>query len=110
MYGDRPVNALTRYIKNHLILASVAAIIALSAGGSIAHYAAQALASDNPDSAAPQAPAVDIMIVHPKEVRIWSDFSGRLVAVDDVDIRPRVGGTITDILFDDCCTFRMLVS
>ena len=36
-----------------------------------------------------------------KEVESWSEFSGRLEAVDKVQIKPRVGGNIQRILFDE---------
>jgi multidrug efflux system membrane fusion protein len=36
-----------------------------------------------------------------QKVRIWSEFSGRLEAVDAAEIRPEVGGRITEVLFED---------
>ncbi len=36
-----------------------------------------------------------------KKVRIWSEFSGRLQAVDAAEIRPEVSGRITQVLFED---------
>ena len=33
--------------------------------------------------------------------RIWNEYSGRLQAVDSVEIRPQVSGAITDILFTE---------
>ncbi len=39
--------------------------------------------------------------VRPQSVRVWSDFSGRLTAVDSADIRPEVSGRITEIRFKD---------
>jgi multidrug efflux system membrane fusion protein len=34
-------------------------------------------------------------------MRIWSEFSGRLHAVDAAEIRPEVSGRITEVLFED---------
>src|ERR1700754_3058421 len=34
-----------------------------------------------------------------KDVQLWHTFSGKLVPVDTVDIRPRVGGAIEKIFF-----------
>ena len=36
-----------------------------------------------------------------RKVLVWSDFSGRLQAVDSAEIRPEVGGRITAVLFKD---------
>lgn len=35
-----------------------------------------------------------------EDVQLWHEFSGKLVAVDKVDIRPRVGGAIEKIYFE----------
>lgn len=42
---------------------------------------------------------VTIATVAPSNVRIWSDFSGKLTAVDSAEIRPEVSGRITEIRF-----------
>jgi multidrug efflux system membrane fusion protein len=47
------------------------------------------------------APPVSVSEVVEREVRQWSEFSGKLVAVDQVEIRPRVTGTIESIHFAD---------
>lgn len=36
-----------------------------------------------------------------RDVNAWNEFSGRLTAVDQVDIRPRVSGTVEQIHFTD---------
>lgn len=50
---------------------------------------------------APQAVPVVTQTVAPQDVRVWSEFSGKLVAVDAAEIRPEVGGRITEIRFED---------
>jgi multidrug efflux system membrane fusion protein len=46
-------------------------------------------------SAAPeQAVAVTVAVVQPRQATLWDDFSGRLEAVNRVDLRPRVAGAI----------------
>src|ERR1700681_4445598 len=48
-----------------------------------------------------QAPLpVNVLSVIEKEVNEWDEFTGRLEAVESVDIRPRVSGYITEIHFD----------
>jgi len=48
-----------------------------------------------------QAPLpVNVLSVIEKEVSEWDEFTGRLEAVESVDIRPRVSGYITEIHFE----------
>src|SRR5437667_974193 len=52
------------------------------------------------NSAPEQAPLpVNVLTVVEKEVNEWDEFTGRLEAVESVDIRPRVSGYITEIHF-----------
>lgn len=44
---------------------------------------------------------VSVATMTPREVSRWNEFSGRFVAVNSVDIRPRVAGYIQAIHFDD---------
>src|ERR1700716_234013 len=51
---------------------------------------------------APQQAAlpVNVLSVVEKEVNEWDEFTGRLEAVESVDVRPRVSGYITEIHFE----------
>ncbi len=49
--------------------------------------------------AAEQAVPVSVITVKSQSVRLWEDFSGRLEAVDRVDIRARVSGAIKAVHF-----------
>src|SRR6266567_1692175 len=52
-------------------------------------------------SAPPQTPLpVNVVTAIEKEVNEWDEFTGRLEAVESVEIRPRVSGYITDIRFN----------
>jgi RND family efflux transporter MFP subunit len=52
-------------------------------------------------SAPQQAPLpVNVITVIEKEVNEWDEFTGRLEAVESVEIRPRVSGYITEIHFE----------
>jgi membrane fusion protein, multidrug efflux system len=52
-------------------------------------------------SAPPQPPLpVNVVTVIEKEVNEWDEFTGRLEAVESVEIRPRVSGYITEIHFE----------
>jgi RND family efflux transporter MFP subunit len=53
--------------------------------------------------ASPPPPAplpVNVLTVTEKEVNEWDEFTGRLEAVESVEIRPRVSGYITEIHFE----------
>ena len=53
------------------------------------------------NSAPEQAPLpVSVTTVIEKEVNEWDEFTGRLEAVESVEIRPRVSGYVTEIRFD----------
>jgi multidrug efflux system membrane fusion protein len=45
--------------------------------------------------------AVIVQTLTAQKVRVWSEFSGRLHAVDSAALRPEVGGRITAVLFED---------
>jgi RND family efflux transporter MFP subunit len=50
---------------------------------------------------APPPPAVTVATVPEREITEWDEFTGRLEAVDAVEIRPRVSGYIRRIGFDE---------
>ena len=47
------------------------------------------------------APPVSVAKVVDRKIRQWHEFSGRLVAVNQVDVRPRVSGVIDRVHFED---------
>jgi multidrug efflux pump subunit AcrA (membrane-fusion protein) len=51
--------------------------------------------------AAPPTPAVTVAAVPERAVTEWDEFTGRLEAVDAVEIRPRVSGYIRRVAFDE---------
>ncbi|WP_407280675.1 efflux RND transporter periplasmic adaptor subunit [Aromatoleum evansii] len=53
----------------------------------------------NPSAGAPAATPVSVATVEQREVAMWDEFSGRLEAVDRVDIRSRVAGTVQAVHF-----------
>jgi membrane fusion protein, multidrug efflux system len=48
-----------------------------------------------------QAVAVTVAVVEPRQATLWDEFSGRLEAVDRVEIRPRVAGAIMSTNFTE---------
>lgn len=51
--------------------------------------------------APPQAMPVKVTSVETQPIRLWSEFSGRLSAIDQVELRPQISGTIQEIQFED---------
>lgn len=64
-------------------------------------YLGQASRAEGDMPARPPAPKVQIIEVAPIALRDWKQFSGRLAAVEKVDIKPLVGGRIEQVLFAD---------
>jgi len=67
--------------------------------GSLSLYAFSPLASaaDAKSNIMP----VEVTVIKELPVRIWRKFSGRLTAVDYIEIRPQASGLITDVRFQD---------
>jgi multidrug efflux system membrane fusion protein len=74
------------------------AIVALLAGG-VELYRSNSFAAPAPAANAPTPVSVETASIH--NVRIWSEFSGRMTAVNSAEIRPQVTGRITEIRFKD---------
>lgn len=61
-------------------------------------HSAQAETSAAAPTATPAIP-VSVAVVEPRDVSIWQEFSGRLEAVDRVEVRSRVAGAIQSVHF-----------
>ncbi|WP_296523287.1 efflux RND transporter periplasmic adaptor subunit [Rhodoplanes sp.] len=55
--------------------------------------------SSTPAAAAPAAVPVSVAAVERREVALFDEFSGRLEAIERVEVRPRVSGAIQDVHF-----------
>lgn len=83
--------------RRRIALAIALSLGAALAGGFLAAYpgtAPQAQAQ-----AAPQAMPVAVATVGRQAVQPWQDFSGRLEAIERVELRPRVAGTVQKVHF-----------
>jgi len=63
-------------------------------------------ASEKPAASAPPAVPVTVAAVERREVRPYDEFSGRLEAVDRVEVRPRVAGAIQSVHFTEGALVR----
>ncbi len=83
---------------------AVLAVVMAAAGGGAHYYISKGQAADVEAAtaqAAPPAMPVETITIHPEPVRLWSSFSGRLEAVEEVELRPQVSGIIVDVRFED---------
>ena len=90
----RQLNLKNKRTTLSLAVAGVVAITAVSWG--ISGSSTQAIAQE-----APQAAQVDVAEVVSRKIIDWSNFSGRLEAIDRVEIRPQVTGVLTAVHFKD---------
>jgi multidrug efflux system membrane fusion protein len=89
MKTNKPITMFARPLVAAMVLAGLAAF-SLSGCDS---------ATANPQAGAPAGPPVTAAVVVERSINETEEFSGRLEAVERVEIRPRVGGYITDIHF-----------
>lgn len=84
------------------ITVALGTLFVLGALGAATHYHhAGPIAAAQADAAAPQAADVDVAAVIAGQITEWQSYSGRLEAIDKVDIRPLVPGKIVAVHFKD---------
>lgn len=85
-------------------------LIVLALLGGVGHYgygkymataATQAGFGGHGGAGGPPPASVSVAEITSRDVQLWHEFSGRLVAVDSAEIRPRVSGTIDAIKFKE---------
>ncbi|MBU1361949.1 MAG: efflux RND transporter periplasmic adaptor subunit [Gammaproteobacteria bacterium] len=80
-------------------ITGLTAVVAIAAGGA-GLYVFDAEANNTPPAAAaPQATPVSVATVAATEIHAWDEFSGRLEAVERVDVRSRVAGAVQAVHF-----------
>jgi membrane fusion protein, multidrug efflux system len=79
-----------RQVACTLVIAGVLVVGASIAGNRYFHTSPNAAQAATPE----QAVTVTVAVVEPRQASLWDEFSGRLEAVDRVEIRPRVAGAI----------------
>ncbi|WP_322011413.1 efflux RND transporter periplasmic adaptor subunit [Paraburkholderia sp. J12] len=84
--------------RTRIAMATLAVIVVAGLGTVVATRldVHQAVAAE-----APPAPEVDVAAVVQRNITDWQSYSGRLAAVEKVDIRPQVSGTIVSVNFRD---------
>jgi membrane fusion protein, multidrug efflux system len=84
----------------HIVAATIAAFTVLSGSALYLRSSnAQPKAAARGINAAPQALPVPVQVMAEQEVVTWDEFSGRLEAVERVDVRSRVAGQVKSVHF-----------
>ena len=83
------------------ILLPVAALALIAAAGGYGLHISGSSADEVAVQTAPMATPVTVSNVKSSSVRLWNNFSGRLSAVEEVQLRPQVSGAIVEIRFQD---------
>lgn len=73
-------------------------LVAAAATGAVLYTTAPGR-SESAAPMLPPAPAVSVATIEPRQATIWDEFSGRLEAVERVDVRSRVAGTVQQVHF-----------
>ena len=85
--------------RTQIVMATIAALAVISGG---TFYLGTGNAESKPPAAvAPQAIPVPVEVVEQHEVQTWDEFSGRLEAIERVDVRSRVAGQVKSVHFTE---------
>jgi membrane fusion protein, multidrug efflux system len=84
--------------RTHIVVATIAALAVIS-GGTL--YLSSSNAGTKPAAGTPQALPVPVAVIEQREVTTWDEFSGRLEAVERVDVRSRVAGQVKAVHFTE---------
>lgn len=90
---------MSRPFRNRIITGSIVLIL-VTLSAALVQYLLTGNAAAQMGGAMPPMP-VPVVTVQEKPVQLWKEFSGRLSAVDYVEIRPQVSGIIKKIHFSD---------
>ncbi|ABX17057.1 multidrug efflux RND transporter periplasmic adaptor subunit CeoA [Burkholderia multivorans] len=89
--------AILRTSRSRIATAAVATLAVVGLGT----FGAMRVNANAPEKAAAPLTEVDVATVVPQTVTDWQSYSGRLEAVEKVDVRPQVSGTIVAVNFKD---------
>jgi len=87
-------------MKRIQIVAATLAALAVLSGGAF-YLRSSSAETTAAASAQPQALPVPVAVIEQHEVTTWDEFSGRLEAVERVDVRSRVAGAVKSVHFTE---------
>jgi multidrug efflux system membrane fusion protein len=93
------MSTMKSYRKTATLFAATA-VIAVGSALAFQHYTNASAQPAEAPMVMPPTP-VSVKTLSPDDVMIWSEFSGRMAAVDFAEIRPQVSGRITQVRFTD---------
>lgn len=88
----------TSTIRRKLLLGSVAVLALAGATGGILSFSGNA-SSDEAAAKPAAALPVSVSVVQQRDVSVWDEFSGRLEAIERVEVRSRVAGAVQSVHF-----------
>jgi multidrug efflux system membrane fusion protein len=91
----------TMSIRRNLTISGLVLALSVAGGTQLFDLTTQSHAEGESAQAPVQATPVSVALVQPKLVNQWSEFSGRLEAVDQVEVRSRVAGAVQSIHFKE---------
>lgn len=77
----------------------VATLLAVAAGGAALFFSVPRSDAQSGAPAAPAAVPVSVAVVEQRDVASWDEFSGRLEAVERVEVRARISGAVQAVHF-----------
>ena len=80
--------------------------LAVAAAGAAVTLAAPACSNTSAQPAPPMLPSVTIAHAVAREITEWDEFTGRLEAVNTVEVRPRVSGYVSSVRFREGALVR----
>ncbi len=87
---------MQQFLRRRVVTGAILASIIVAGA-----YAVRTPRASGDPPAAPPPMTVTVQTLAPQKIRVWSEFSGRLHAVDAAEVRPEVGGRITALRFED---------
>lgn len=90
---------MTRFsLKIRFLMAAVLAV-SLASGGVAFFAGANSRARAEAANAVPAPLPVSVATVEQREAEVWDEFSGRLEAIERVEVRPRIAGAVQQVHF-----------
>src|SRR3954447_12937866 len=93
--------SMKNIIKNKHLVGTGLVLAALAIAAGTTFLSGRGSAQAETATAAPAALPVSVSVVAPRQTVPWDEFSGRLEAVERVEIRSRVAGAIQEIHFTE---------
>ena len=89
---------ITSTLRRRLLIGSVAIVAVAATAGTILSLSDTASSGEAAAKAAPALP-VSVSVVQQRDVALWDEFSGRLEAIERVEVRSRVAGAVQSVHF-----------